>query len=74
MFTPLKKIVLVIFGIYLPRRLRKFWAPPPLNASGKGNNQFQILRKPREIINANAAKQKPEPATKQKQKRGRPAA
>ena len=74
MFTPLEKIVLVIFGIYLPRRLRNFWAPPPLNVSGKGKNQNQLLRKPREITNASAAKQKPEPTPSQKQKRGRPAA
>jgi hypothetical protein len=51
-----------------------FGDPPPLNVSGKGNNQFQILRKAREITNANAAKQKPEPTPRQKQKRGRPTA
>jgi hypothetical protein len=66
MFTPLEKIVLVIFGIYLPRRLRIFGDPPPLNASGKGNNQFQILLKAREITNASAAKQSIRTHAKQK--------
>uniref|UniRef100_UPI003AB4052B hypothetical protein n=1 Tax=Phascolarctobacterium succinatutens TaxID=626940 RepID=UPI003AB4052B len=51
-----------------------FWVPPPLNVSGKGKNQNQFLRKPREITNASAAKQPIRTHAKQKQKRGRPAA
>jgi hypothetical protein len=62
---PLEKIVLVIFGTYRPQRPGIFGDPPPLNTSGKGRTQFQILRKAREFTNASAASQKQKPTASQ---------